>query len=158
MYKGEVRMVVNGGPGRRGSQSNLQPPRRRGQVMTACTTVAAPNNGHTELAFPRCYTQLTSDVSMASGVMWACFDTQAFNSAIDKGQTEFALQRHGAHLEIDVSMCFALPAMAGYVNLQTHRMNQTDKQAEANACPAPSVKHVPQGPSPPSKTPPVSSR
>ena len=38
--------------------------------------------------------------------------------------------------------------MAGYVNLQTHRMNQTDKQAEANACPAPSVKHVPQGPIP----------
>ena len=71
VYKGEVRMVVNGGPGRRGSQSNLQPPRGRGQVMTACTTVAAPNNGHTELAFPRCYTQLTSDVSMASGVIWA---------------------------------------------------------------------------------------
>ena len=71
VYKGEVRMVVNGGPGHRGSQSNLQPPRRRGQVMTACTTVAAPNNGHTELAFSRCYTQLTSDVSMASGAIWA---------------------------------------------------------------------------------------
>ena len=71
VYKGEVRMVVNGGPGRRGSQSNLQPPCGCGQVMPACTTVAAPNNGHTELAFPRCYTQLTSDVSMASGVIWA---------------------------------------------------------------------------------------
>ena len=71
VYKGEVRMVVNGGPGRRGSQSNLQPPCGCGQVMPACTTVAAPNNGHKELAFPRCYTQLTSDVSMASGVIWA---------------------------------------------------------------------------------------
>ena len=71
VYKGEVRMVVNGGPGHRGSQSNLQPPRRRGQVMTACTTVAAPNNGHTELAFQRCYKQVTSYVSMVSGVFWA---------------------------------------------------------------------------------------
>ena len=71
VYKGEVRMVVNGGPGHRGSQSNLQPPCGCGQVMPACTTVAAPNNGHTELAFQRCYKQLASYVSMASGVIWA---------------------------------------------------------------------------------------
>ena len=38
--------------------------------------------------------------------------------------------------------------MAGYVNLQTHRMNQTDKQAEANACPAPLCQACSTGPLP----------
>ena len=65
VYKGEVRMVVNGGPGHRGSQSNLQPPRRRGQVMTACTTAIAARRNTSRHQFPDAHHGVEAQIPFA---------------------------------------------------------------------------------------------